>query len=88
METNERTVTVEDVLADVRRILGDIDVPVQKLEQIGMPISKAINGIDLCLEAFQREREASAKEEPVDIDVSFVPEDEVPEEIKEQMRKQ
>ena len=67
METNQKPITVEEILKDVCRILGDIDVPVAKLETIGIPIAKSINGINICLEAICREQK---KEEEPEITIS------------------
>ena len=61
MET--KPMTVNDVLNDVKTILGNISVPVSMIESIGIPIAKSINGIKLCLDTFRAEDEARAQVE-------------------------
>lgn len=54
METTERTMTIKEILIDVCRMLGNIDVPATKIEQIGIPIARSINGIQVCIDAMDR----------------------------------
>lgn len=54
METMERQMTVKEILADVCKVLGEINVPVNKVQEIGIPIANSINGIRVCLDAIAR----------------------------------
>lgn len=63
METTQKTMTVEEILVDVRKMLGDIEVPASKIEQIGIPIAKAINGIQVCIDAIKRANAEKAQQE-------------------------
>lgn len=63
METNNQP-TVMTILTDVVKMLGDIEVPAAKVEQIGIPIAKCINGIKLCIDAInQAEHQAALEKE-------------------------
>ena len=76
----EKQLTVKEVLEDVRKILGDINVPVSKIEEIGFPISKAIKGITICLDAFNNSTEKQAEQEeelePAEPRIEIVPAEE------------
>ena len=65
MNPNENPMTIKDVLTDVTKVLGDINVPASKIEEIGIPIAKAINGIKACIDAMNRDEEERAKKETV-----------------------
>ena len=58
----ENQTTVKDVLTDVVRTLNEINVPVSKINEIGIPIAMAIHGIELCLDAFRQSEEAQQHE--------------------------
>ena len=62
METNERQLTVKDVLEDVKKVLGGIEVPATKIESIGIPIARAMNGIQMCIDAMNKDEQK--QEEP------------------------
>ena len=73
METTEvKEMTIKEILIDVCKMLGDIDVPATKIEQIGISIARAINGLQVCIDAMNREEQA--KEHP---EISIVPAEEV-----------
>lgn len=77
MEENKE-LTVRDVLKDVIDILGGIMVPVKEVNNIGMPIARAINGIQMCLDSFDRaeaEQNAQAEDEPAQAEEEQVKED-------------
>lgn len=60
---NEK-MTIKDVLVEVTKILNEINVPVSMVESIGIPVARAINGIQLCIDAAEaREKEESEKGE-------------------------
>ena len=61
MNGNEHKMTVKDVLIDVQRILSDLKIPVKEIETIGLPVSRAVEGIKLCLDAFNKEEMAQQK---------------------------
>lgn len=81
METNERPMTIKEVLADVCGILGDINIPASRIDDIGIPIARSINGLKLCLKTIEREetkKQETSGEPPVEIGpVTFVPAEEV-----------
>ena len=52
MENQAKETTVKDVLIDVNRILSGLNIPVTLVESIGIPVAKAINGIQLCIDTF------------------------------------
>lgn len=57
----ESQYSVKEVIEIVVRQLGKIQVPVEMMEQIGIPIVREINNLKQCLIAFERE-EATALE--------------------------
>ena len=59
----ENQTTVKDVLTDVVRILNEINVPVNKINEIGLPIARAIQGINICLDAFNRQEQEAHEPE-------------------------
>lgn len=58
METNNkmesRPMTIKDVLVDVMGILGRVKVSIDQMEEIGMPISRAISGIRICVDSIEK----------------------------------
>ena len=65
METNP--VTVMDVLKDVQKILGEINVPVSQIDSIGIPIARALDGVRICVDAIENgAKEKIEKEESAD----------------------
>ena len=62
----ENQTTVKDILTDVNKLLNGINIPVAMVESIGIPVARAINGIQLCIDAFERQEQAEQeKQEPV-----------------------
>lgn len=58
----EPKMTVKDVLKDVMDTLNGISIPVSQIDDIGMPVARAINGIKACVDAMEKaEAEAVAK---------------------------
>ena len=55
MEEQRNETTVKDVLIDVNRILGGIMIPVNLVESIGIPVARAINGVQLCIDTFMKQ---------------------------------
>lgn len=70
----EERMTIDQVLNITIDILEGIDVPMKKLEAIGVPIKQAIGNLYLCIQAMEESRakqQAEAKPE-----LSVVPCDE------------
>lgn len=62
----ENQTTVKDILIDVNKLLNGINIPVAMVESIGIPVARAISGIQLCIDAFDRQEQAEQeKQEPV-----------------------
>lgn len=55
--------TVKEVLMEVSETLGSIDVPVPLIETIGIKIAKSLNGVNLCVDAMNRDEAEQAKKE-------------------------
>ena len=68
----ENQVTVKDVLNDVNKILNNINVPVSMVETIGIPIARAVSGINMCLNAFsqQEAQQAAEEDKPAELEVT------------------
>ena len=62
----EERMTIDQVLEVTIGILEDIDVPMKKLNEIGVPIQRAIGNLQLCIQAVQDSRKP--KEEPAPFD--------------------
>lgn len=52
----EEKITVEQVLEITARQLGEITIPVSLVENIGVPINRAIVNINACLEAMKNHK--------------------------------
>lgn len=52
MEENE-TMTVREVISVTMKLLGEIQVPVAFIRQIGIPINDAINNLQMCINAYE-----------------------------------
>ena len=68
--------TVREVVEQVAKDLGNINVPVSQMQNIGVPIAQAIQGLNAVIQAWD---EADKPEPPK---IEAVPADEVPEEIR------
>ena len=68
MEINAKPITVKEVLEDVNKSLsgitlrGNCDLKVL-IEDVGIPVARAINGIQICLDAINRESQESTEPE-------------------------
>ena len=51
--TAGKPMTLKEILIDICKMLGEIDVPASKIEQIGIPIARSINGIQVCIKAME-----------------------------------
>lgn len=58
----EKSMTVRDVVEQVKKELGEISVPVAQMQGIGIPIARAIEGLTVVLKAWD-EAEKKDKEE-------------------------
>ena len=63
----ENQTTVKDILIDVNKLLNGINIPVSMVESIGIPVARAINGIQLCIDAFDMQEKADQKEPEIEI---------------------
>lgn len=67
----ENQTTVKDILIDVNKMLSEISIPVSMIENIGIPVARAISGIQLCIDAFEqqkKEQDDELKMEIVDVE--------------------
>ena len=62
----ESQYSVKEAIEIVVRQLGKIQVPVEMMEQIGIPIMREINNLKQCLIAFEREEAAAQEAEEED----------------------
>lgn len=77
--------TVREVVELVRNDLGNISVPVSQMTTIGVPIARAIDGLDAVLKAWDEEdkqKTEQAKPEEPEMKLEVVPAEEVPEEVR------
>ena len=58
----ENQTTVKDILTDVNKLLNGINIPVAMVESIGIPVARAISGIQICIDAFDRKEQAEQEE--------------------------
>ena len=68
----ENKTTVKDVLIDVSNLLNNIKVPMSMINEIGLPIAQALQGINACLGAFevQEAQQAAEEDKPVEPEVT------------------
>lgn len=76
--------TVREVIEQVKKDLGEINVPVAQMQSIGFPIARAIEGLDAVIQAWddedkqnrekQETQEQSNRDEPK-ISFEVIPED-------------
>lgn len=59
--TMENKMTVKDILIDVNKLLNEINIPVAQVESIGIPVARAINGIQLCIDAINMQEAQKEK---------------------------
>lgn len=78
--------TVREIVETVIKDLGSINVPVGQLNSIGMPIARAIQGLQMCVNAWnEEEAKQAAQAQEDDVKLEVVPAEEVPEEIREKL---
>ena len=80
--------TVKEIVEKVIEDLGNVNVPVSQLNSVGMPIAHAIQGLQLCVQAWDEEaarQAAQAQQEDDDVKLEVVPAEEVPEEIRKEL---
>lgn len=75
--------TVREVVEQVAKDLGNINVPVSQMQNIGFPIAQAIDGLNAVLQAWDEEDKQNQKQpdEP-EMKLEVVPAEEVPEEVR------
>lgn len=74
METNERQMTVRDVLLEVQHQLNELKIPVAEVETIGIVVARAISGIQVCIEAMDRaDAEQAEQKEPIQLEIVAEP---------------
>lgn len=57
----ENQTTVKDILMDVNKLLNEINIPISMVQSIGIPVARAINGIQLCIDAFDMQEAQQEK---------------------------
>lgn len=73
MEPKE--MTMKDILKDVLKMLNDIKIPMSEIETIGIPVGRAINGIQICVNAIEKaEQEEAQKAQEAQPVIELVPE--------------
>lgn len=80
--------TVKEIVETVIEDLYSIKLPVSQLDSVGMPIKHAIQGLQLCVQAWNEEevkQAAQAQEDDDDVKLEVVPAEEVPEEIRKEL---
>ena len=65
----ENQTTVKEVLRDVNKLLNEINIPISMVESIGIPVARAINGIQLCLNAFEEQDKARQEDHEPEIEI-------------------
>ena len=69
-----KTITVEQVVNETIRILGDIRVPVALMNEIVAPVQQAISNLNACMDAWARDAAAQADQEEPEITIEPVEE--------------
>ena len=59
--------TVRDVIGMTVRDLGQIRIPAELIEEIGIPVMNALHNLKQCEEAI--DKEMAAEEEPVEVEL-------------------
>ncbi len=59
----EEKLSLKQALIMTRNSLAEINVPIAFVEQIGMPVSRAIVNLDACIEAIGRQEEQTFQPE-------------------------
>lgn len=58
----EEKMTVEQLLGVTVNLLNGINIPAGLIEQIGIPVSRAINYLQLCIDAMRKKPEEADEE--------------------------
>ena len=53
----EERMTITEVIEVTVRLLGDIQIPVTMIDQVGAPIRAAVNNLNACLRAMAETKE-------------------------------
>lgn len=64
--------TVKDILIDVRNILNGINLPISQVESIGIPVARAISGLNLCIGAFENQEKEQAQKKQHEPEIEVV----------------
>lgn len=78
---NAGALTMKDVLNNVRSELGAILIPGDRIESIGIPIARAMNGINACIQAIERNEQEEAERARQAAEQAAMEEPEEPEEL-------
>ena len=65
----QASITVKDVLTDTLNILYSIRVPASEIEEVGIPVAKAIQRIRMCVNAFEHIEDSAENMNPDDFSV-------------------
>lgn len=71
--------TVREVVEQVKKTLGNINVPVALIQSIGVPIMQSIQALDVVMQTWDEQEKQS---KPHEATLHAVSEDEVPEEVR------
>lgn len=47
----ENKITVKDILIDINEMLKKVSIPAELIETVGMPVARAIKGLNICINA-------------------------------------
>ena len=62
----ENTMTLEDVIRITANNLRKIQIPVELIDSIGIPIRRNIENLQMCLDAMEKKEKKKEQEEPAD----------------------
>lgn len=68
--------TVRDVIEQIIKDLGSVEVRMSDIDRYGIPIARAINGLKEVCNAWDREAQETQEEQ--EITMEMVPEEQVP----------
>ena len=72
--------TVKEIVETVIKDLGGINVPVSQLNSVGMPIARAIQGLHLCVQAWDEEAAKQAQDDDDGVKLEVVSAEDMTEE--------
>lgn len=61
----ENVVTVKQVVEETIKLLNGINVPAEKIREIGIPIMQAVENLNMCISAWESDQAEQQKEEHV-----------------------